>query len=186
MPKVPDGELSLAELKRLVKQYNLQMSIKVTGLKRDDLIKQLKDMGYTIDHANKKLNLTNKSKAMKRKPINVKMPPAPAKKTDAEKSESKAKQRERVIKYIVQNKDVLKDDRIKGLKQSVSTQTGNDAPPPTDDKALLQQYKKISVNDMNKILDKLPNTSRAGGGTKLQKIKKIIKFKGEADLKKLL
>ena len=107
MPKVPDGELSLAELKRLVKQYNLQMSIKVTGLKRDDLIKKLKDMGYTIDHANKKLNLTNKSK--------VKMPPAPVKKTDADKTKSKANERERIIKYILKNKDILKEDRVKKL-----------------------------------------------------------------------
>ena len=115
MPKVPEGELSLAELKRLVKQYNLQMSIKVTGLKRDDLINKLKDIGYTIDHVNKKLKLTNKSKAMKRKPINVKMPPAPAKKTDADKTKGKANERERIIKYILNNKDILKEERVKKL-----------------------------------------------------------------------
>jgi len=113
--KIPEGELNLTQLKKLIKQYNVKMSVDTKGMDRDTLIKEIKKLGYTIDHKNKTLTHKDKGKKMKRKPETIKMPPAPAKKTDADKKESKVKERERIIKYIIKNKDILKEDRIKGL-----------------------------------------------------------------------
>ena len=70
-PKSEVKMMTLSELKRLIKGYNDLMSINTKGLSRDDLIKQIESMGYTIDHEKKTLKLTNKSKAMKRRPIQI-------------------------------------------------------------------------------------------------------------------
>ena len=56
MPKVPRGELSLGEIRNLVRQHNKVSVIKgVDSKSRDALIKEISDMGYKIDHANKKI-----------------------------------------------------------------------------------------------------------------------------------
>jgi len=110
--------MTLGELKSLIKGYNDLMSINTKGMKRDDLIKQIEDMGYTIDHKNKTLKLTNKSKAMKRKPINVKMP-AKKEKTTQDKEKTKKNERARVIKFILNNKDVLNDPEVAKLHKGV-------------------------------------------------------------------
>jgi hypothetical protein len=111
--KIPEGEMTLAELKRTIKKYDELMSIETKGKSRDDLIKEIEKMGYTIDHENKSFKLTNKSKAMKRKPINVKMPPKAEKKPAKSKGEKDKDMREKVIKYIIANKDILDDERLK-------------------------------------------------------------------------
>ena len=81
MVKVPDGELKAPELRRMIKEHNKLMSIKIPPkTDRAGLIKLINDNGYKVDHANKKLMPV---KEMKRKPI-VKLPPAPAKKTKEE------------------------------------------------------------------------------------------------------
>lgn len=111
--KVPEGEMTLTEIKRLIKKYDELMSIDTKGKSREDLIKQIQEMGYTIDHANKSFKLTNKSKAMKRKPINVKMPPKAEKKPAKSKAEKEKDMREKVIQYIIANRDILDDERLK-------------------------------------------------------------------------
>ena len=56
MPKVPRGELSLGEIRNLVRQHNKVSVIKgVDSKSRNALIKEISDMGYKIDHANKKI-----------------------------------------------------------------------------------------------------------------------------------
>jgi len=114
-PKIPEGELNLTQLKKLIKQYNVKMTVVTKGMTRDQLIKEITKLGYKIDHANKKLIHTDKGKKMKRKPESVKMPPPAPKKTEADKTASKKKERERIIKYIEKNKDILKEDRVKAL-----------------------------------------------------------------------
>lgn len=111
--KVPEGEMTLTEIKRLIKKYDELMSIDTKGKSREDLIKEIENMGYTIDHANKSFKLTNKSKAMKRKPINVKMPPKAEKKPAKSKAEKEKDMREKVIQYIIANRDILDDERLK-------------------------------------------------------------------------
>jgi len=56
MPKVPAGELSLGEIRNLVRQHNKLSVIKgVDSKSRTALIKEISDMGYKIDHAGKKI-----------------------------------------------------------------------------------------------------------------------------------
>ena len=117
-PKMDVKLMTLAQLKKLIKGYNDLMSIDTKGMSRDDLIKQIESMGYTIDHEKQTLRLTNKKKAMKRKPINVKMP-KPTEKKPVDKEKKKKDERAKVIKYILANKDILKDPQVAKLHKGV-------------------------------------------------------------------
>ena len=119
-PKEKVKLMTLTELKKLAKGYDDLMKIKTTGMKRDELIAKIEDMGYTIDHKKKTLRLTNKSKAMKRKPLNVKMPPKPVPKTQDQKDKTKSNKRKSVIDYILKNKDILNDEKIKPLHKGLN------------------------------------------------------------------
>jgi hypothetical protein len=110
------GELTTPELRQLIKAHNVLMSIVIPkGAKRDDIIKLINSNGYDINHKEKKLVPRVK---MKRKPV-VSMKSVektkPKPKTKEEKDEMVKNQKERVIQYIIQNKDILDDERIKNL-----------------------------------------------------------------------
>jgi len=109
-----NGELNLGELKRLVKKYDDLMSINTKGMTRPQVIQAIEKAGYNINHKEQKLELKLKQK-VKKVPKTIKMPEKAPKKTDAEKKQSKDKKRESVIQYILKNKDLLKDERIKSL-----------------------------------------------------------------------
>jgi len=109
-----NGELNLGELKRLVKKYNDLMSINTKGMTRPQVIQAIEKAGYNINHKAMKLELKLKQK-VKKVPKTISMPEKAPKKTDAEKKQSKDKKRESVIQYILKNKDLLKDERIKSL-----------------------------------------------------------------------
>tara|TARA_R110002074_G_scaffold287198_1_gene458910 strand:- start:177 stop:599 length:423 start_codon:yes stop_codon:yes gene_type:complete len=110
--KVPDGEMKMPELKRLIKKYDETMGIDPKGMSRDDLIKAIEKLKYRIDHKNKKLVLTVSQK-VKKQPKEVKTPPPMAKKPAKSKAEKDKDMREKVIKFIIANKDVLDDERLK-------------------------------------------------------------------------
>ena len=110
--------MTLPQLKKLIKGYDELMSINTKGMSRDDLIAQIEKMGYTIDHEKKTLKLTDKKKAMKRKPINVKMP-ATKEKKPVDKEKKKKNERAKVIKFILANKEVLKDPQVAKLHKGV-------------------------------------------------------------------
>ena len=56
MPRVKAGELSLGEIRNLVRQHNKLSIIKGVDVKsRGSLIKEISDMGYKIDHEGKKI-----------------------------------------------------------------------------------------------------------------------------------
>ena len=56
MVKVPKGELTSAEIRKLIRGHNKLVNIKVpTGLDRDGLIKFLKSKKFEVDHKNKRL-----------------------------------------------------------------------------------------------------------------------------------
>ena len=124
MPKVPKGEMGLLDLRRLVKQYNLEMSVKVKGLSRDELISKIQSLGYKIDHENKKLVGTRGVKDKARRPAQVKMPPAKPKATAEEKAqkkrvtaEKKAQQRIEVLKTAKKQEEAL--SKLKKFKKPV-------------------------------------------------------------------
>ena len=110
--KVPEGELTLAELKRLIKKYDETMGIDPKGKTRDQLIKEIESLKYKVDHKNKKLVLTVSQK-VKKMPRNVLLPSPQPKKPAKSKAEKDKDMRERVIKYIIANKDILNDERLK-------------------------------------------------------------------------
>jgi hypothetical protein len=61
MPRLQKGQLSLNEIRNLVRQHNKLTMIKgVDTKKRGDLIKELESHGYQIDHENKKLLRTSR------------------------------------------------------------------------------------------------------------------------------
>ena len=56
MPRVKSGELSLGEIRNLVRQHNKLSVIKgVDSKSRSALMKEISDMGYKIDHVGKKI-----------------------------------------------------------------------------------------------------------------------------------
>ena len=110
-----NGELTLGELKRLVKQYNKQMGFDAKGMKRPELLAKIKELGYDVDHVNQKLKRIKEK--VKKIPVNVNMPkkPVKAEKTKAQTDKSKVLMRRKIIKYIVENKDILEEPEIKEL-----------------------------------------------------------------------
>lgn len=56
MPRVPAGELSLGDIRNLVRQHNKLSVIKGVDTKsRSALLKEIGEMGYKVDHSNKKI-----------------------------------------------------------------------------------------------------------------------------------
>lgn len=105
--------LTLAELKRLIKKYDETMGIDPKGKSKDQLRKEIEKSGYKIDDDNKKFVATFKQKT-KKMPKKVDLP-ASEKKKPVDKAEAKKKKHEATIKYIIANKEILKDERIKKL-----------------------------------------------------------------------
>lgn len=112
MVKTPKGEMKMPELKRLIKKYDETMGIDPKGKSRDELIAEIEKAGYKVDHKNKKLVATFKQKT-KKMPKKVDMPEAPPKKPRKTKAQRDKEMREKVIKYIIDNKDILNEDRIR-------------------------------------------------------------------------
>jgi hypothetical protein len=105
--------LTLPELKRLIKKYDETMGIDPKGKSKEDLRKEIEKVGYKIDDKNKKLVANFKQKT-KKMPKKVDMPPS-EKKKPVDKKEAHKKKDEETIKYIIANKHILKDKRIKKL-----------------------------------------------------------------------
>tara|TARA_R110002050_G_scaffold300762_1_gene472325 strand:- start:13757 stop:14557 length:801 start_codon:yes stop_codon:yes gene_type:complete len=110
-----NGELTLGELKRLIRQYNKLMSVDTKGMTRPELIKKIEDMGYTIDHKNAKLTGKRGVKDKQRKPTQVDLPPAKPRPTKEEalkkkkdKAEAKAQERITTLKDAEKKKEVLR------------------------------------------------------------------------------
>tara|TARA_R110002074_G_scaffold122072_3_gene256662 strand:- start:657 stop:998 length:342 start_codon:yes stop_codon:yes gene_type:complete len=86
MPRLPAGQLSLDEIRNLVRQHNKMTTIKgVDQRKRADLIADIHKLGYSIDHENKKLYRTKIGlKKVKKRPditLETTGEPKPQKKT---------------------------------------------------------------------------------------------------------
>jgi len=110
--KIPEGEMKMTELKRLIKKYDETMGIDPKGMTRDDLIKAIEKLKYRIDHKNKKLVLTVSQK-VKKQPRQVKIPAPTPKKPAKSKAQKDKDMREKVIQFILDNKDILDDERLK-------------------------------------------------------------------------
>jgi len=107
-----EPKMTLAQLKRLIKKYDELMGIDPKGKSRDELIKEIEGLGYKINHKDQQIKATFKQKT-KKMPKRVGVPPAPAKKPAKSKEQKNKDMREKVIKFILENKDILNDERLK-------------------------------------------------------------------------
>lgn len=71
MPRVKAGEMSLNEIRNIARQHNKVSTIKgIDTLSRKALIEEISNMGYNIDHENKKI-VKNKMNRKVNKEISV-------------------------------------------------------------------------------------------------------------------
>ena len=108
--------LTAKELRKLIRAHNELSKIKVPrGATAEDMVKLIEAKNFVVDHVKKVI----KPGVKRGKQITLKkaeeLVPDAKKKTPAEKSEAKKKRHENVIKYIVKNKEVLEDSRVKEL-----------------------------------------------------------------------
>jgi len=108
--------LSVKELKTLIKAHNKLSQIKIPPkAKAEDLVKLIEDNGYKVDHEKKELKpVVKRGKKITMKKAEE-LVPKKKEKTEEDKKKSKDKKRESVIKYILENKDILKHPEIKKL-----------------------------------------------------------------------
>jgi hypothetical protein len=135
------GELTAPELRRMIKEHNKLMSIKVPPkTDRDGLIKLINDNGYKINHEEQKLIPSVK---MKRKQI-VKLPPKASKEFSTE---------------LLQKKEQAKIDKDKKKKEErkVLIEKGKEIQKKIDENKKLKSTQKNKEKD-NK--DKLNNNNK--------------------------
>lgn len=106
--------LTAPQIRKLVRAHNVLSKIKIPrGASVEEMVKIIKENGYSVNHEKNRLDANVK----RGKQITLKKAEElePKKKTPAEKSEAKKKRHENVIKYIIKNKEVLEDTRVKEL-----------------------------------------------------------------------
>lgn len=112
------GQLTAPELRRMIKEHNKLMSIKVPPkTNREGLIKLINDNGYKVDHEKKKLV---PSVQMKRRPT-IKLPPPPTPKTAEEKAQAKKQKQMKAEKkeeeaFESRKKKIEAVKKVKGMK----------------------------------------------------------------------
>ena len=116
------SEITLAQLKRLVRAHNVLSKLSVPkGIDREGLIEWIQDNKFMVDR---------EAKAIKEKPgrssgkrgVGVidlakadRVLPKPVKKTAADKAAAKIKKRQSVVKSILVDPDILKDPEVMKL-----------------------------------------------------------------------
>lgn len=117
--------LTAAELITLIKAHNKLVSIKVSAsMKRETLIKLIEDNGYKVDHKNKKIVDARKDRPRRPK-ITLKeaeelTKSKPKKEQTAEQKEKKKmNERKKIVKFILENKDILNEPEVKKLHKGL-------------------------------------------------------------------
>lgn len=108
--------LSVKELKTLIKAHNKLSTIKIPAkATAEELVKLIESKNYIVDHEKKVI----RPKQQRGKQITLKkaeeLMPKKKEKTDADKKKDKDKKMKSVIKYITENKEILKHPDIKKL-----------------------------------------------------------------------
>lgn len=108
--------LSVKELKTLIKAHNKLSQIKIPPkAKAEDLVKLIESNGYKVDHEKKELKpVVKRGKKITMKKAEE-LVPKKKEKTEEDKKKTKDKKRDSIIKYIMENKDILKHPEIKKL-----------------------------------------------------------------------
>tara|TARA_R100000951_G_scaffold112128_1_gene111998 strand:- start:4360 stop:5031 length:672 start_codon:yes stop_codon:yes gene_type:complete len=121
------GELTAPELRRLIKEHNKLMSIKIPPkTDRDGLLKLIEDNKYKVNHEQQKLVPVVQ---MKRKP-SVKLPPPPAKKTTEEKEEDEKKKNKKKLEDNLKLKMKVQKVKSKVSDSEMKAEPKKEKPPP--------------------------------------------------------
>ena len=114
-----NGELTSAEIRKLIKAHNILVSIKIpTGTNRDGLIKLIEKKGYSIDHKNKSLRVVSR----KSQTITLKGAEAltkPKAKTELQKQKASEKKEEKAIAQKKKERELKKEAVKKATKSMV-------------------------------------------------------------------
>lgn len=186
MPKVPRGEMSLDEIRSLVRQHNKLYTIKGVDTKsRAQLLKDIDAMGYKIDHAAKKIHkVPDVVREMKQGPdgkmvggrvgvrqgavLKLGVGEGKGERKPQEKTVAKARRKEFA-------KEATKDvDKRTG--RPLATVSGKEQSDLS--LRLMNRYGGHSIKALDEHLEKIGKGLSAGGGSKAKKLLKISKHKG--------
>lgn len=151
------GELTAPELRRLIKEHNKLMSIKIPPkTDRDGLLKLIEDNKYKVNHEQQKLVPVVQ---MKRKPT-IKLPPAPTPKTAEEKADAKKQKDKKKLEdnlklkmKVEKVKSKVSDSEMKAKKSEPTKEKPppiNKATPPPIKKATPPPLKSDSIDELLK------------------------------------
>ena len=125
-----NGELTSAEIRKLIKAHNILVSIKIpTGTNRDGLIKLIEKKGYSIDHKNKSLRVVSR----KSQTITLKGAEAltkPKAKTELQKQKASEKKEEKAIAQKKKERELKKEAVKKATKSMVPKKAAPKKPAP--------------------------------------------------------
>ncbi len=117
--------LTAQELITLIKAHNVLASMKLKkNMTQETLIKLIESKGYKVDHKNKKIVDARKDRPRRPK-ITLKeaeeLTKSKPKKeqTAAQKEKKKMNERKRIVKFILENKDILNDPEVKKLHKGL-------------------------------------------------------------------
>ena len=172
------GQLTAPELRRMIKEHNKLMSIKVPPkTDRDGLISLINKNGYKVDHENKKLVPTQ---PMKRRPT-IKLPPAPTPKTAEEKAEAKKKKEKKKLEENLKLKMKVEKVKSKVSESEKKAETQTEAPKLV----LKKNQSKTSKSNYSSALDFI-SQYEARGWKFNSSIKDLIKKQFSDKSKKLI
>tara|TARA_S200002703_G_scaffold131662_1_gene119266 strand:- start:862 stop:1641 length:780 start_codon:yes stop_codon:yes gene_type:complete len=188
------GELTTAEIRKLIKAHNVLMSIKIpVGATRSQILKILDDKGYMVNHVRKSIQRRYKNE---RKPnVTLKQAEkitAPKKKTELQKQkmkeakeakEEKKKKDERAIR-----KKAVEEEKKRGAKKApkptakkVSVGVGTekkDDKKETKKKETKKKPKKIPIAALKEIARNFFNSTEDEFGANLEDVKRNLDVAG--------
>tara|TARA_Y100001934_G_scaffold254530_1_gene320492 strand:- start:130 stop:2046 length:1917 start_codon:yes stop_codon:yes gene_type:complete len=173
------GQLTIAEIRKLIKAHNKLVSIKIPPkTDRDGLISILEKNGYKIDHKKQEIQPLTRP----RKPTitlnQAKVITKPKEKTELEKQKLKEKKEQKAIEKKKEERKIKKE-AIKKVKevQKKKEQSQKPAPKPPAPKPK-PPSKEVVVKPKRRVLGKTQKPTRT-------EVKKIPVRKGIGDTKKV-
>jgi len=141
MPKTPKGELTTAEIRKLIKAHNILTSIKIPkGATRDEIIKIVDKKGYMVNHEKKSLDpkggirkgqprvKLEKAKELTKPKPKTELQKQKAAEAKAEKAEKKKKEERVIRKKAVEEEK--KRTKPKAKPKTASIAVGTETPKP--------------------------------------------------------
>ena len=133
------GQLTTAELRKLVRGHNKLYTIKIPkGATQPQIIKLINDKGYNVNHEKGKLVLGFKTLP---KTIEMKDAPVPKKKTEAEKMEMKKKKEQKEKELKKKEKDMRREQIQRG--RDIQKKIDMVQKKKKEKKALARSYKPL-------------------------------------------